>query len=103
MFFGSDFITVNKQEDLGWALMKPEIFATIMDYYSAADASTKPLIFPAANETEGNETENDSEVVQMVKELLDTRIRPAVNDDGGDIEFVGFDEQKGTKTYYILL
>ncbi|GMP34334.1 hypothetical protein CsSME_00007243 [Camellia sinensis var. sinensis] len=93
VFFGSDFITVTKSEDASWDILKPEIFAAIMDFYS----SGKPL-FLDANSAASMDTaisEDDSEIVAMIKELLETRIRPAVQDDGGDIEYWGFDPDTG--------
>ncbi|KAK9284101.1 hypothetical protein L1049_012362 [Liquidambar formosana] len=93
VFFGSDFITVTKSDDAAWDFLKPEIFAAIMDFYS----SGKPL-FLDSNTAAAMDTaihENDSETVAMIKELLETRIRPAVQDDGGDIEYCGFDPETG--------
>ncbi|EYU38101.1 hypothetical protein MIMGU_mgv1a024847mg [Erythranthe guttata] len=93
VFFGSDFVTVTKSEDTTWDFLKPEIFAAIMDFYS----SGQPLILDS-NSAASMDTaikEDDSEVVAMIKELLETRIRPAVQDDGGDIEYVGFDPDSG--------
>ncbi|KAL8051580.1 hypothetical protein ABFX02_06G156500 [Erythranthe guttata] len=93
VFFGSDFVTVTKSEDTTWDFLKPEIFAAIMDFYS----SGQPLILDSnsAASTDTAIKEDDSEVVAMIKELLETRIRPAVQDDGGDIEYVGFDPDSG--------
>lgn len=93
VFFGSDFITVTKSEDAGWDFLKPEIFAAIMDFYS----SGKPLVMDSDTlaATDTAIKEDDSETVAMIKELLETRIRPAVQDDGGDIEYRGFDEESG--------
>ncbi|CAL9074581.1 unnamed protein product [Musa textilis] len=93
VFFGSDFVTVTKSEDTSWDFLKPEIFAVIMDFYS----SGKPL-FIDSNVAASMDTaihEDDSEIVAMIKELLETRIRPAVQDDGGDIEYCGFDPETG--------
>ncbi|KAK3003440.1 hypothetical protein RJ639_020041 [Escallonia herrerae] len=93
VFFGSDFVTVTKSEDASWDFLKPEIFAAIMDFYS----SGKPL-FLDSNTAAAMDTaihEEDSETVAMIKELLETRIRPAVQDDGGDIEYRGFDPESG--------
>ncbi|KAI3470601.1 hypothetical protein Pfo_027264 [Paulownia fortunei] len=93
VFFGSDFVTVTKSEDTSWDFLKPEIFAAIMDFYS----SGQPLILDS-NSAASMDTaihEDDSEIVAMIKELLETRIRPAVQDDGGDIEYVGFDPDTG--------
>ncbi|KAJ0972680.1 hypothetical protein J5N97_020639 [Dioscorea zingiberensis] len=93
VFFGSDFVTVTKSEEATWDFLKPEIFAAIMDFYS----SGQPL-FLDSNVAASMDTaikEDDSEIVAMIKELLETRIRPAVQDDGGDIEYCGFDEETG--------
>ncbi|KAL6494288.1 NifU-like protein 4, mitochondrial [Orobanche gracilis] len=93
VFFGSDFVTVTKSEEISWDLLKPQIFAAIMDFYS----SGQPLILDSttAATTDTAIHEDDSETVAMIKELLETRIRPAVQDDGGDIEYVGFDSDTG--------
>lgn len=93
VFFGSDFITVTKSEEASWDFLKPEIFAAIMDFYSSGnpvflDSSTAASMDTAIHE-------DDSETVAMIKELLETRIRPAVQDDGGDIEYQGFDPDTG--------
>lgn len=93
VFFGSDFITVTKSDDVSWDILKPEIFAAIMDFYT----SGQPL-FLDENTAASKDTaihEDDSETVAMIKELLETRIRPAVQDDGGDIVFRGFDPERG--------
>jgi len=93
VFFGSDFVTVSKGEDDAWSLIKPEVFAAIMDFF----ASGQPLLLEGAD-LQAQDTaihEDDSEVVAMIKELLDTRIRPAVQDDGGDIKYYNFDEETG--------
>ncbi|KAK7343260.1 hypothetical protein VNO77_11873 [Canavalia gladiata] len=93
VFFGSDFVTVTKSEDTAWEFLKPEIFAAIMDFYS----SGQPLFLDsqAAATMDTAIHQDDSETVAMIKELLETRIRPAVQDDGGDIEYRGFDEDTG--------
>ncbi|XP_076891003.1 nifU-like protein 4, mitochondrial isoform X2 [Bidens hawaiensis] len=93
VFFGSDFVTVTKSEDALWDFLKPEIFAAIMDFYS----SGQPLFLDAATSASMDTAihEDDSETVAMIKELLETRIRPAVQDDGGDIEYIGFDPESG--------
>lgn len=95
VFFGPDFITVSKTEDVQWPLLKPEIYATIIDHFS----NGKPLFFEGHNDADGPEDtrilDTDSEVVAMIKELLDTRVRPAIQEDGGDIEYKGFNEENG--------
>uniref|UniRef100_A0A7N0VAC0 Scaffold protein Nfu/NifU N-terminal domain-containing protein n=1 Tax=Kalanchoe fedtschenkoi TaxID=63787 RepID=A0A7N0VAC0_KALFE len=79
VFFGSDFVTVTKSDDFTWDIIKPQIFAAIMDFYS----SGKPLFLHSSNTTSTDTVinEDDSETVAMIKELLETRIRPAVQDD----------------------
>ncbi|XP_066362958.1 nifU-like protein 4, mitochondrial [Miscanthus floridulus] len=93
VFFGSDFVTVTKSEETSWDYLKPEVFAAIMDFYS----SGQPLFLDsnAAASMDTTIHEDDSEIVAMIKELLETRIRPAVQDDGGDIEYRGFDPENG--------
>ncbi|XP_029164424.1 NFU1 iron-sulfur cluster scaffold homolog, mitochondrial-like [Nylanderia fulva] len=90
VFFGPDFITVTKlDEDVEWKLLKPEIFATIMDFF----ASNQPIMDETSEPaTDTQINANDDEVVQMIKELLETRIRPTVQEDGGDIVYMGFEE-----------
>ncbi|KAI8900846.1 hypothetical protein BC833DRAFT_523054 [Globomyces pollinis-pini] len=84
VFFGQDFIT--KETETSWQLLKPDIYGAIMDFVSTG----KPIISDQVTDT--TITEDDSEVVQMIKELLDTRIRPTIQEDGGDIEYVGFED-----------
>lgn len=96
VFYGADFITVTKAGDANWAHVRPEIFALITEAITSGET-----IVNVAERREGDEgleedslayNENDSEVVGMIKELLETRIRPAIQEDGGDIEYRGFDD-----------
>ncbi|XP_075391647.1 NFU1 iron-sulfur cluster scaffold homolog, mitochondrial isoform X3 [Tenrec ecaudatus] len=87
VFLGPDFITVTKQsEELDWNLLKPDIYAAVMDFF----ASGLPLVTEETASEAGSE--EDDEVVAMIKELLDTRIRPTVQEDGGDVIFRGFED-----------
>ncbi|XP_075714646.1 NFU1 iron-sulfur cluster scaffold homolog, mitochondrial isoform X2 [Rhinoderma darwinii] len=89
IFLGPDFITVTKEsEDVEWNLIKPDIYATIMDFFS----SGLPIITDDAPRSETGASEEDDEVVAMIKELLDTRIRPTVQEDGGDVLYKGFQD-----------
>lgn len=94
VFFGPDFVTCSKDESLNWNVIKPEVFAVLMEHFS----SGQPL-FKDGSDTSGAEDtrilDTDSEVVGMIKELLETRVRPAIQEDGGDIEFKGFVEETG--------
>jgi len=88
VFFGGDFVTVTKAADAEWYLIKPAILGAIMEHFTAG----KPVMVAAAAATAGTEAaEADDEVVTQIKELLDTRVRPAVAQDGGDIVFHGFE------------
>ncbi|KAH0777681.1 hypothetical protein KY290_009092 [Solanum tuberosum] len=93
VFFGSDFITVTKSEEASWDFLKPEIFAAIMDFFSSGNPVFLDSSTAASKDTAIHE--DDSEIVAMIKELLETRIRPAVQDDGGDIVYRGFDPDTG--------
>ncbi len=87
VFFGSDFISVSKAEGQEWYLLKPAVLGVIMEHFVAG----KDLLREA--QADGNAVdETDSEVVSTIKELLDTRVRPAVAQDGGDIIFRGFED-----------
>jgi Fe-S cluster biogenesis protein NfuA len=87
IFFGSDFVTITKKETADWAKIKPEVLATIMDFY----VSGKPIMFEktASNQTQIND--EDSEIVKQIKELIEIKVRPAVAMDGGDIIFHSFE------------
>jgi len=89
VFFSDDFITISKRDDKDWQLMKPGILGVIMEHFTA----NKPII--NSNETDNLNAapqEEDDEVVSQIKELLYTRVRPAVAQDGGDIVFEGFND-----------
>jgi len=96
VFFGPDFVTITKKRDeVPWSELKPEVFSSIMDFYASG---AKILADEASSAQDTVISEDDSEVVALIKELLDTRIRPAVQDDGGDIHYVSFDEDTGLVT-----
>ena len=89
IFLGSDFVTVTKAEGKTWQVMKPAILGIIMEHFAA----NRPVVLestaaPAGESAAGEE----SEIVTQIKELLDTRVRPAVAQDGGDIIFQGYED-----------
>ncbi len=88
VFFGSDFITITKRQSIDWQIMKPLILGSIMDHYNSGDET----IVENKNKenTSLKKDENDNDVVKQIKELLDTRVRPAVAMDGGDIIYDSF-------------
>ncbi|GAB0098749.1 NFU1 iron-sulfur cluster scaffold homolog, mitochondrial [Sergentomyia squamirostris] len=88
VFFGADFITISKAEEAEWGILKAELFAVIMDFFS----SGLPILSGATPNSGTQINEDDSETVMMIKELLDTRIRPTVQEDGGDIIFMGYQD-----------
>ena len=95
VFLGSDFVAVSKIDDADWAHLKPQILAAIMDQYMSGvpivetgDASSQSA---AATVYEGE----TAEIVEEIKQLIDARVRPAVAQDGGDIEFHRFDVATG--------
>ena len=88
VFLGSDFVTVTKTADLDWATLKPSVLGAIMEHYLAG----LPIINAAAPAGADADGEDDDPIVTQIKELLDTRVRPAVAQDGGDITFHGFED-----------
>jgi Fe-S cluster biogenesis protein NfuA len=88
VFLGPDFVTVTKAEDVDWAHIKPAILGAVMEHYQ----SGQPAIEGEAGSV-GHAAHDgpDSDIVGQIKELLDTRVRPAVAQDGGDITFHGFE------------
>jgi Fe-S cluster biogenesis protein NfuA len=94
VFFGADFLTVGKTEVHDWAHLKAPILAAIMDHFT----SGQPLFAGASDAVGHDEGAYEGETAQIVaeiKDLLDTRIRPAVAQDGGDILFSRFEPETG--------
>ena len=92
VFFGADFISVTKR-DGDWKHLKPAILGAIMEHFTR----DLPLITGSVDEVDTTNygEEADPEVVAQIKELIDTRVRPAVAQDGGDIIYKGFDGGAG--------
>lgn len=88
VFLGADFVTVTKTHDADWSLLKPQVLGVIMDHF----LSGLPVIEgESADEEEAFDVaEEDREIVAQIRELIDTRVRPAVAMDGGDIVLRGF-------------
>jgi NFU1 iron-sulfur cluster scaffold homolog, mitochondrial len=95
VFFGADFITVTKTEDFEWPHIKPSLLGAIMDTYVSGKhvisdvAVTEPI--SASHAYEGD----TAQIVREIEDLLETRVRPAVAQDGGDIDFDRFDPETG--------
>jgi Fe-S cluster biogenesis protein NfuA len=88
VFFGTDFITVTKAADQDWYALKPAVLGAIMEHFLSGD----PVVdAEAALSQESPGGEDDDEIVKQIRELIETRVRPAVAQDGGDIIFRGFE------------
>jgi Fe-S cluster biogenesis protein NfuA len=87
VFLGADFVTVTKSDAISWQALKPQVLGAVMEHFVAG----RPVI---AGEAEAAAEEDvlaeDAEIAAQIKELLDTRVRPAVAGDGGDIVFRGY-------------
>ncbi len=89
VFLGSDFITVTKNGDSEWHQLKPAVLAAIMEHFTAG----RPVVTgDAPMAGSGDANGEDGEIVSQIKELLETRVRPAVAMDGGDITFEDYED-----------
>ena len=91
VFLGADFVTVTKNDTIEWDHIKPSVLGAIMEHFQSGD----PALADNGTDAAGGHAEHtgeDGEIVDQIKELLDTRVRPAVAQDGGDITFYGFDK-----------
>ena len=88
VFFGYDFVTVTKDDSADWQHLKPAILGAIMEHFTAG----RPVMSGSGEVevAEGHVDEGAEEIVATIKELLETRVRPAVAQDGGDITFHGY-------------
>ena len=84
VFLGGDFVTITKADDRDWDVLKPVLLSAIMEHFSAC----KPVIEDGGDVAE--DSDDGDGIVAQIKELLDTRVRPAVAQDGGDITFHGY-------------
>lgn len=96
VFFGRDFISVTAAPGVNWSDLKPDVLGLLMEHFSAnmplfRAGSAAGIAVPPAD-AEFAENPEDAEIVAQIKELIETRVRPAVANDGGDIVFRGFDQ-----------
>ncbi len=87
VFLGGEFITVTRASSEDWDVLQPLVIAAIMEHLQ----NEEPIV-TAARRSESSDDAQDDEVISKIKELLDTRVRPAVAMDGGDIVFHGFED-----------
>jgi Fe-S cluster biogenesis protein NfuA len=97
VFFGHDFVSVTKAPGSEWVQVKPDVLAVLLDHFSA----DMPLFKPAsaagisiAPESDFADDPADADIVDQIRDLIETRVRPAVANDGGDIIYRGFDKGK---------
>jgi Fe-S cluster biogenesis protein NfuA len=90
VFLGADFITVTKDVESDWYQLKPMVLAVIMEHFTAG----RPVVLGgiANNAAAKTRQEDEDEIVSQIKELLETRVRPAVAQDGGDIIFHDYED-----------
>jgi len=88
VFLGGDFITVTKSDIADWQALRPQVLGVIMEHFVAG----RPVIEGLGAAVDEDVSPEDQEIVDQIKELLDTRVRPAVASDGGDIVFRGYRE-----------
>ncbi len=92
VFLGADFVTITKSADREWDAMKPRILGSIMEHFTSGRPILAADAAPPPGSGESDSGGDDDEVVSQIKELLETRVRPAVAQDGGDIVFHGFED-----------
>jgi Fe-S cluster biogenesis protein NfuA len=94
VFFGRDFISVTAAPGISWSELKPDVISILLDHFSAAMPLFHPpkagFSVPAADDEYPLDDPADAEIVDQIKELIETRVRPAVANDGGDIVYRGF-------------
>lgn len=88
VFLGNDFVTVTKEDGADWQVIKPALLGAIMEHYT----SGQPALATADAASTEPAAEDEDEIVAQIRELLDTRVRPAVAQDGGDIVFHRYDD-----------
>jgi Fe-S cluster biogenesis protein NfuA len=94
VFFGRDFISVTASPGVSWPVLKPDILSLLLDHFTAGMPLFKPAAagFSVPLEPSGDYDPADEDIVVQIKELIETRVRPAVANDGGDIIFKGYDQ-----------
>jgi Fe-S cluster biogenesis protein NfuA len=99
VFFGRDFVSVTAAPGVEWPHLKPDVLAILLDHFSAQmplfrAGSAGGISVPAEEEENFTDDPADADIVAQIRELIETRVRPAVANDGGDIVYRGFDKGK---------
>ncbi len=96
VFFGHSFISVTAAPGVEWASLKPDVLGILLDHFSANmplfHAASAGFSVPAADAELPLDDPSDADIVDQIKELIETRVRPAVANDGGDIVYRGFEK-----------
>jgi Fe-S cluster biogenesis protein NfuA len=95
VFFGSDFVSVTAAPGVEWTVLKPQVVAVLLDHFVSeaplfAGGNAAGFSVPAEMDEDTDDDPADAEIVAQIKELIETRVRPAVANDGGDIRYRGF-------------
>jgi NFU1 iron-sulfur cluster scaffold homolog, mitochondrial len=96
VFFGADFITVTKDADTEWPHIKPSLLGAIMDTFVSGAPVMTHSVTAEPSSSAGAYSGDAAQIVREIEELLATRVRPAVAQDGGDIDFDRFEPETGT-------
>tara|TARA_B100000963_G_C22568888_1_gene645042 strand:+ start:590 stop:1159 length:570 start_codon:yes stop_codon:yes gene_type:complete len=88
VFIGKDFLTITKSDKVEWEILKPTILSTILDFFSSGGSIGEISLETDPKPKKQTYSKKDAEMVEKINELLDERIKPAVAQDGGDINFV---------------
>ena len=88
ILISKNFLSVKKNDKISWDTLKPSIISSINDYF---EKNKKPIILKKNNK-KTEDKEEDNEIVKKINEVLNTKVRPAVAKDGGDIKFISFDK-----------
>jgi len=96
VFFGRDFVSVTAAPGVAWSDLKPDVLGILMDHFLAGvplfNAASAGFMVPREDEAGFADDPADADIIEQIKELIETRVRPAVANDGGDIVYRGFDK-----------
>ena len=96
VFFGRDFVSVTAAPGIGWSDLKPDVLGILMDHFLAGvplfNAASAGFAVPPEDDAGFADDPADADIIEQIKELIETRVRPAVANDGGDIVYRGFDK-----------
>ena len=94
VFFGRDFVSVTAAPGTAWNVLKPDVLDVLLDHFSANMPLFKPAGMAALDSVNFGDDPADADIVDQIKDLIETRVRPAVEQDGGDIVYRGFKQGK---------